>query len=121
MKYAKITDKGECLATLYTFPQITWPESFLKDIANRNEWLKYNFYPSNGLVAEIPYIIKRDLSKQIDIDIYILRINERFYVPMTIKGIKFIPEQEYVQNRANNVLRGMDERQSLINFDYIFK
>lgn len=43
MKYAKITDKGECLSTLDRFPQIPWPESWLKDVANKVEWAKYNF------------------------------------------------------------------------------
>ena len=43
MKYAKITDKGECLSTLDRFPQIPWSESWLKDVANKVEWAKYNF------------------------------------------------------------------------------
>lgn len=115
MKYAEIIDKGECLATLYTFPQISWPEPFLKDVANRNEWAKQGFYPSDGLVAEIPYTIERDMSKKIDIKVYILRINERFYVPMTDKGLRFISESEYRQKRPANTLRNMDKRQQRIN------
>ena len=115
MEYAKIIDKGECMSTLYTFPQIPWPEPFLKDVANKIEWAKYNFYPSNGLVAEVPYIIKRDMSRGIDIDVFILRINNRYYVPMTGKGIQFITESEYKQSVPNNVIKDMDYRQQQIN------
>lgn len=115
MKFAEITNRGECLATLYTFPQIPWPEPFLKKVACRDEWSKSNFYPHNGLVAEIPYIIKKDMSLKMDIDIYILRINEKFYVPMTLNGIKFISEAEYKNKRPNNRIDGMDERQRRIN------
>ena len=115
MKYAEITDRGECLGTLYTFPQIPWPEPFLKKVACRDEWSKSNFYPHNGLVAEIPYIIQKDMSLKMDIDIYILRINEKFYVPMTIKGLKFISETEYKNKRPQNRIQGMDDRQSRIN------
>ena len=114
-KFVEITDRGECLATLYTFPQIPWPEPFLKQVACREEWSKSNFYPHNGLVAEIPYVIKKNMSLKIDIDIYILKINEKYYVPMTIKGIKFISESEYKSKRPQNKIQGMDDRQSRIN------
>ncbi|MDD4821718.1 MAG: hypothetical protein PHI48_04075 [Bacteroidales bacterium] len=114
-QYAEITDRGECLATLYTFPQIPWPESFLKHVACREEWSKSDFYPHNGLVAEIPYVISQNISLKIDIDIYILKINETFYVPMTIKGIKLLSESEYRNKRPFNKIQGMDERQSRIN------
>lgn len=70
-KFAEIIDAGECLATLYEFPQIPWPESFLKEIANKKQWAKDNFYPSNNLVGEIVFIIKKEMSLRIDIDIYI--------------------------------------------------
>ena len=113
-QYAEITDRGECLSTLYTFPQIPWPEPFLKIVACREEWEKLDFYPHNGLVAEIPYVIKKDMSLRIDVDIYILRINELYYVPMTIRGIQFISETEYHKKRSFNKIHGMDERQKRI-------
>ena len=115
MKYAKIIDKGECLSTLDRFPQIPWPETWLKDVANKVEWAKYNFYPSNGLVAEVPYVISRDVTLGIDLDVYILKITENLYVPMTIKGVKFIEEAEYIRLKPDNKLKGMDERQQRIN------
>lgn len=114
-KYAEIIDKGECLATLYKFPQIPWPEQFLKDVACREEWAITGFYPSNGLVAEIPYIIEKNMSLKIDIEIYILLINGEYYVPMTAKGLKFISKEEYIKRKGNNILQGMDESQRRIN------
>jgi hypothetical protein len=110
-EFAKITDKGECLSTLYTFPQIQWPKPFLKSVACKDEWAKEDFYPSNGLVGEIAYIIKKDMSQRIDIDIYILKINDKFYVPMSRKGLKIISKEDYLLRKPKNNIRGMDLRQ----------
>lgn len=119
MKYAKIIDKGECMSTLHLVSSFPWPEQFLKDVANRDEWTKYNFYPSNGLVAEIPYIVKfqQPFTGKI-IDVYILKITERIYVPMTEDGIEFIEEKIYQAEYDNNKLCGMDARQESINDRY---
>ena len=115
MKYAKIVDKGECMSTLHQLP-VLWPEPFLKDVANKLEWAKYGFYPSNDLVAEIPYEITKSIFGQnLGMTIYILRIDDRFYVPMTVKGIEFITQEEYLRLKPKNQLRGMDARQERIN------
>lgn len=115
MQYARIVDKGECMSTLHNLTQFPWPAPFLKEVANRTEWAKHDFYPSNDLVGEVPYIIKQDWSRMIAQDVYILLINQQFWVPMTIKGIVFISQEEYEQSRPNNIIRGMDERQERIN------
>lgn len=121
MKYARITDKGECLSTLDRFPQIPWPEPRLRNIANKTEWGKFNFYPSNGLVAEVPYVINKDMSLGIDLDVYILKVTDNLYVPMTAKGIEFISKEEYLREKSHNNIGGMDERQQKINaFDDLF-
>lgn len=114
-RFAKIIDKGECISQLYKFPQIPWPEQFLKSKACKEEWAKTNFYPSNGLVAEVPYIIEKNMNLKIDIDIYILKINEEYFVPMTGKGIKFISEDEYIRMYKDNMINDMDDRQNKIN------
>lgn len=114
-KFAEIIDKGECMSQLYKFPQIPWPEQSLKNVACKEEWAKTNFYPSNGLVAEIPFIIEKNMNLRIDIDIYILKINDTYYVPMTVKGIKFISEEEYLKRKPFNRIHGMDDRQKNIN------
>lgn len=114
-KFAEIIDKGECISQLYKFSQIPWPEQSLKNLACKEEWGKTNFYPSNGLVAEIPYIIEKNMNLMIDIDIYILKINNKYYVPMTLKGIKFISEEEYEKRKNANQIQDMDSRQRKIN------
>lgn len=114
-KYAEIIDKGECMATLYQFSQIHWPEPFLKNVARREEWEKQEFYPSNGLVAEVSYVIEKNMALKIDINIYILKINDEFYVPMTPNGIKFISETEYNKRKKENKIQNKDGRQKRIN------
>ena len=115
MKYAEIIDKGECMSQLYKFPQITWPQQSLKSVACKEEWAKTGFYPSNGLVAEIPFEIEKNMLLQIDIQIYILKINNTYYVPMTEKGLKFISEDEYNKRKRGNIFKEMDDRQIKIN------
>jgi len=115
MKYAEIIDKGECMSQLYKFPLIPWPQQSLKNVACKEEWAKTGFYPSNGLIAEIPFEIEKNMSLKIDIQIYILKINNAYYVPMTGKGIKFISEDEYNKCKSGNILKGMDGRQIKIN------
>lgn len=105
--YAEIIDKGECMSTLNQYHDFPWPEPFLKKIACRDEWSKYNFYPSNGLVGKIAY--------NMESTIYILIINELFYVPMSKKGIQFISEKEYSERISTQLITGMDERQKKIN------
>lgn len=114
-KFAEIIDRGECISQLYKFPQIQWEQPSLKNIACKEEWAKTNFYPSNGLVAEIPFVIEKNMNLRIDIEIYILKINDTYYVPMTRKGINFISEQEYNNRKGNNIIKGMDDRQKNIN------
>jgi hypothetical protein len=106
-KFAEIIDKGECCSTLNDDPNFKWPEIRLKNLACRNEWNRQNFYPSNGLVAEI-YC-------KLDSWGYILLINDKFYVPMTKRGVKIISEVDYDQKKANNKIKAMDQRQRNIN------
>lgn len=113
--FAEITDRGECISQLYKFPQINWIDEDLKHIACKEEWAKTNFYPSNGLVAEVSYTFKKNMKLNMDIDVYLLKINDKYYVPMTEKGIRFISENEYNRRRNENKIGGMDERQKKIN------
>ncbi len=109
-EYAVIIDKGECMSTLYQYPTFPWPEAFLKTVACKDEWTKHGFYPSNGLVGEIAY--------NMESQIYILKINDKFFVPMTRKGIQFISEMDYYKKKASNNIQEMDERQRKISNDW---
>ena len=89
-KYAEIINKGECLPTLNAPPAdsiIDWSKYLnIKHLAGKNEWAKHDFYPANGLVGEIVGIICNPLG----FNMYILFIENKYYVPMSEKGIKFL-------------------------------
>lgn len=108
--FAEIIDKGECLSTLHLNASISWPDQNLKRLANREEWSKYDFYPSNGLVGEIIHMINST--------IYILKINNKYFVPMSKDGIRFISESEFKSKKDLSNNSGMDNRQKKINSDY---
>ncbi|MFR3186756.1 MAG: hypothetical protein ACLTOV_01105 [Phocaeicola sp.] len=97
MNYAKIIDKGECYSSL---------NLNVNGIpANRNEWMKYNFYPKNNMVGMV-----------LNINGYIiLKIDDNIYVPISSNGIRYISETEYYNGLANNIYSGMDVKQEQIN------
>lgn len=109
-KFAEIIDRGECCSTLNDNPYFKWPEIRLKNLACRNEWNRHNFYPSNGLVGEI-YC-------KLDNWGYILLINDKFYVPMTKRGLNIISKDDYDLRKAKNIIKGMDQKQKNINNAY---
>jgi hypothetical protein len=106
-KFVEIIDNGECCSTMNDNPNFNWPEPWLKNVACKNEWNRHDFYPSNGLVAEV-YCDLEDWG-------YILLINEEYYVPMTKRGVKSISEEEYKLKSPKNKIRGMDQRQRNLN------
>ena len=97
MRYAKITDRGECMSTM----------NLVVDgvPANKWEWAKYNFYPKNDMVGEV--MLVRGFN--------VLKIMEGIYVPMSPLGIVEISADEYERGKVNNVCTGMDARQQNIN------
>lgn len=117
-KYAVIIDKGECLSTINVPPAVNllnWGDlENIKKYAGKNEWAQYGFYPSNGLVGEIQGTLQSNLW---GFDVYVLKIQNKYYVPISLKGIKFITEAEMSQNQ-NFPTQGMDAKQAKINADY---
>lgn len=97
MRYAKITDRGECMSTM----------NLVVDgvPANKWEWAKYNFYPKNDMVGEV--MLVRGFN--------VLKIMEGIYVPMSPLGIVEISADEFERGKVNNVCTGMDARQQNIN------
>jgi hypothetical protein len=117
-KYAEIIDKGECLSTINVPPAVSllnWSSlENVKNLAGKNEWAKYGFYPSNGLVGEIQGVLHNTLW---GFDVYVLKIQNKYYVPMSPKGIKFITEAE-MRQKQNVSTQGMDATQAKINSEY---
>lgn len=114
-KPIKIVDKGECLSTLNTLPQIKWNNEKLKNLSGKNEWQKHNFYPSNGLVG----IVVDEMSNPVwGFKVYIVEISNKYYVPMTLKGISEISANEFRTMDPENKFQNMDSRQQIINSNY---
>jgi len=87
-KFAEIIDKGSCFSTINTNSDFT--KGGLKDIrikAGNSEWRKTGFYPKNGMVGVIADVVNPNL--------YLLLIDEEYYVPMNIEGIKFISKEDF--------------------------
>lgn len=83
MRYAKNTDRGECMSTM----------NLVVDgvPANKWEWAKYNFYPKNDMVGEV--MLVRGFN--------VLKIMEGIYVPMSPLGIVEISADEYERGKGN--------------------
>jgi hypothetical protein len=118
-KFAEIIDKGECLSTINVPPAVNildWSGTEnIKHLAGKNEWTKHDFYPSNGLIGEIAGVLYNTIWGY---DVYILKIQNQFYVPMSPNGIKFISENEMRLKQPSTQTRSMDSRQTKINNDY---
>lgn len=116
-KYVEITDKGECMSTLNAF--------FINgSLANRTAWERHNYYPQDGQVGELVESSEDNFIHTYSIqgrciEMYILKINNDIYVPMTKNGIKIISENEYNLRVGNNIFHnGKNSRQQKINSDY---
>ena len=114
-KYAVIIDKGECLSTINGTDTINsnfpWKDKRIMKLAGKSEWTKHNFYPANDMVGKIVDIFSINNTWNIfagsSNDIYILLIDNTFYVPMSKKGIQFIDYQTFENTQEANKLRGI--------------
>lgn len=129
--FAKIINKEECLSILNIPPatdQFKWGKlEKIKNLSGKNEWEKHNFHPSNGLVGEIEGTIINTIW---NFNVYILKIHNKYYVPITLKGIDFITQDKfgklksYNQNKEINnnpkILKKMEEQSKILsNLNYL--
>lgn len=112
LKYASITNKGECLSTINNNPTFEWTNLEAKVKAGRTEWMKHDFYPANGMVGVIVDEFVNPIWGNI---IYVLKIADEFYVPMTEKGLKFIDEDEYKSQRNIDKNEGISSKSSSLH------
>jgi len=94
-KFARIVDKTQCMSTINTINSYEWKDLDVKLKAGKSEWLKTNFYPTNKMVGEIVDSFRNQVMA---FDIYILKIDDKYYVPMSESGIEFISKEEYDMN-----------------------
>lgn len=94
--YVEIIDKNLCN------PYIDLTIEGIK--ANSTEWVKYNFYPQNGIVGEL--IGDTYISSGF---VYIIQVMEKVFVPIDPSGIKSISQSEFKSRYSRNKEIGIDK------------
>ena len=84
---AVITDKGETLSGMEGNKMFAWKNEEIMNKAGINTWKKTNFYPENGMIGEIVDSFPNPI---FGFTIFVLLVNDVFYVPMNEKGIKIL-------------------------------
>ena len=98
--YAKIINKGECLSSFNQNEHFKnkWKDNNIRDKAGKNEWIKYDFYPTDELVGKIIDVIYNDVW---NFNVYVLEISENIFVPISEQGIKSISEYEFINSKSS--------------------
>ena len=94
--YVEIIDKNRCN------PYVDLTIEGIK--ANSTEWVKYNFYPQNGIVGEL--IGDAHISSGL---VYIIQVMEKVFVPIDPSGIKNITQSEFKSRYFKNKEIGIDK------------
>lgn len=97
-KTAVILDKGECLSTIHTDQRFKWKDETVRKLAGKSEWLKHDFYPANGMSG---VIVQEFFNTLWGFNVYVLFIDNKFYVPMSEKGIKFVDDNSNHDSSIN--------------------
>jgi len=111
-KYAIILDSGECVSTINGQKSYNWKNETIMNLAGKTEWFKYNFYPSNGLIGEVVDVFENPIW---NFKIYVLFINDKFYVPMSENGIKLLSYEDLEGLKINNSLDGIPENVKVLH------
>jgi len=87
---AKIISAGHVYSAINTSDtyETDWINKEVKSLAGEEEWSKTGFYPESGMIGEIVHSFNHRTD---DILIYVLRINDKYYVPIGMNGIKLLP------------------------------
>ena len=78
-------------------------EEIMKKLAGESEWKKYGFYPSEGLVGEIFGYVKNDSIRSKWNLCYILKIQNKYYVPVLPEDLIFMTETEMRQKATKEI------------------
>jgi len=111
-KIVKIIDKGECMSSLNEGPfSSLFKDKNIMIKAGQSEWSKHGFHPTDNMTGEIVEVLDNpmehlssilgmtnneeseheQLIKHVHNDkIYVLLIMDKYYVPISGKGIKLI-------------------------------
>ena len=95
----EITHVGHIYSTL---PEkcLNWPSTEIYNKARKTEWSKYNYYPSNGDIGVIIGEYYQDCGGH---TIYIVKIDNKHYVPIKKEGVTKIKESNFAsKGRESN-------------------
>jgi len=83
----QITNSGKTYTSINEGNCLTWPNDEIKLKAGSWEWGEYNFDPQIGMKGKVVHITKHCDNGKV---IYILLINNKFYVPIQAAGVRLL-------------------------------
>jgi hypothetical protein len=86
-KKAKIINTGALYTTIDGNREFDWKNEEIMKKAGRAEWKKSGFAPKTGMIGEIVDSFKHVRS---DALIYVLYVDEKYYVPIGASGVKLL-------------------------------
>lgn len=86
-KRAVIINDGQLYTTINETDTITWPSKEIKLKAGEIEWRKSGFFPTANMVGEI---INTMINPHTNKIMYLLLIDEKYYVPIGANGVDII-------------------------------
>lgn len=98
--FIEIIDQEECLRGFNLYKNASWPSADIKKKATEEEWNSYGFYPINGMVGEVIGIVTNDIYSK---PVYVIRILQMFFVPVTSSGIKVISQDEFTIKNSTQI------------------
>lgn len=84
---AKIIDAGEVYSSINNTDGEKWFSREIKKIAGETEWIKTSFDPKNDMIGEV---VDSFMHSTQDTLIYVLKIFDKYYVPIGSDGIKML-------------------------------
>jgi len=81
----EIIDSGKVYSSINKTDALTWPNNEIKTKACKEEWGKFDFVPKAGMKGKIISVTKHSSSGK---TVYVLLIDNKYYVPIGADGVK---------------------------------
>ena len=111
-QYVVITNRKQVLSTINGDKKYRWPNENIMNLAGFSTWKKDNFYPLDGMVGNVICKLYNNIDSSYAI---IILIDDKFYVPITELGIKYISEQEMLIEKSKSK-KEYSIPESILNF-----
>ena len=88
---ARITNTGSIYSSINEaeLHATLWINQEVRRLAGNTEWVKTGFYPKNGMVGDIVDSFQHKHSNTI---VYVLKVDEKYFVPVGERGIELLSE-----------------------------